>query len=124
MGLVEFILSRIFGYNIGLSMSDRDVRTITSNTGNYYISRDEVKAYRLEIRFSPACSATWAKSEAPPDSIHYIEDDRGTKYGTAVVPVDEFDEHYADMAPGKNIRLRACAKPPTGKKRCTNFVQL
>ncbi len=78
----------------------------------------------LPIRFSPTCQATWAKSEAPPNSTHYIEDDRGTRYGTAVVPVDQFSEHYADMAPGKDIKVRACAKPPSGDKRCTNFVQM
>lgn len=103
---------------------DRDVQTITSNIGNYRVNQDLVKAYRLEIRFSPACQATWAKSEAPPDSTHYLEDTQGKRYGTAVVPVDQFQEHYADMAPGKDIELRACAKPPLGKKSCTNFVQL
>lgn len=103
---------------------DQDVQTITSNIGNYRVSQNLVKAYRLEIRFSPSCQATWAKSEAPPDSTHYIEDDQGTKYGTAVVPVDQFEEHYADMAPGKNINIRACAEPPSGNKRCTNFVQM
>ena len=102
----------------------RDVQTITSNIGNYRVNQDLVKAYRLEIRFSPACQAAWAKSEAPPDSTHYLEDTQGKRYGTAVVPVDQFQEHYADMAPGKDIELRACAKPPLGKKSCTNFVKL
>lgn len=103
---------------------DKDAQTITSNIGNYRVSQDFVKAYRLEIRYSPACQATWARTEAPPDSTHYLEDDRGQKYGTAVVPVDQFQEHYADMGPGKNIRIRACAEPPQSEKRCTNFVRL
>jgi serine/threonine protein kinase len=102
---------------------DRDAQTITSNTGNYVLNR-KLKPYRLEIRHSPACNAVWAKSEAPYRSIHYIEDDQGKKYGSAIVPLDQWDEHYADMAPGKNIQVRACAKPPTGEKRCTNFVRL
>lgn len=32
---------------------DEDARTITSNTGNYLIAPDELKAYRLELRYSP-----------------------------------------------------------------------
>jgi serine/threonine protein kinase len=102
---------------------DRDAQTITSNTGNY-TQDHKLKPYRLEIRRSTACNAVWAKSEAPYRSIHYIEDDQGKKYGSAIVPVDQWDEHYADMAPGKNIQVRACAKPPTGEKSCTNFVHL
>lgn len=102
---------------------DRDAQTITSNTGNYVLDR-QLKPYRLEIRYSQKCNAVWAKSEAPYRSVHYIEDGQGKKYGTAIVPIDQWDEHYADMAPGKNIQVRACAKPLTGKKSCTNFVQL
>jgi hypothetical protein len=102
---------------------DRDAQTITSNTGNY-TQDHQLKPYRLEIRHSRACNAVWAKSEAHYRSIHYIEDDQGNKYGSAIVPVDQWDEHYADMAPGKNIQVRACAKPPTGEKSCTNFVHL
>ena len=37
---------------------------------------------------------------------------------------DGWSRHYADMAPGKDIKVRACAEPPLGEKRCTNFVQL
>ena len=103
---------------------DRDSQTITSDTGNYQVQQDLLKAYRLEIRFSPACQATWARTEAPPGSTHYIEDRQGTKYGKAVVPVDQWQRHYADMAPGKDIEIRACAKPAEGELKCTNFVQL
>lgn len=103
---------------------DLDSQTITSDTGNYAIADDLVKAYRLEMRFSPACQATWTRSEAPPDSTHYIEDERGQHYGKAIVPVDQWDRHYTDMAPGKDIKVRACAKPPQGETKCTNFVQL
>ncbi|MGL5833071.1 MAG: protein kinase domain-containing protein [Waterburya sp.] len=102
---------------------DRDAQTITSNTGNY-VFEQKLIPYRLEIRYSQKCNAVWAKSEAPYRSVHYIEDDQGKKYGTAIVPIDQWDEHYADMAPGKDIQVRACAKPPTGEKSCTNFVQL
>ena len=103
---------------------DRDSQTLTSNTGNYSIERDLLKAYRIEVRFSAACQSTWARSEAPVGSSHYIEDRQGTKYGSAVVPVDQWQRHYTDMAPGKKIQVRACADPPTGEKSCTNFVQL
>ncbi len=103
---------------------DRDAQTITSDTGNYQVSSNLLKAYRLEMRFSPTCQATWIRSEAPPGSTHYVEDRQGTKYGTAVVPVDQWQEHYADMGPGKNIEIRACAEPTTGKKKCTNFIKL
>jgi|GEM_PF-4211578 len=103
---------------------DRQVQTITSNIGNYQINPNKLKAYRLEIRFSNVCQATWVRSQAPVGSSHYIEDSQGKKYGTAIVPVDQWSEHYADMAPGKDIKLRACAEPTSGKKSCTNFVQL
>lgn len=90
----------------------------TSDTGNYGIATDLVKAYRLA-----ACQATWTRSEAPPDSTHYIEDEGGKQYGKAIVPVDQWERHYTDMAPGKDIKVRACAKPPQGEIKCTNFVQ-
>ena len=101
---------------------DEDAQTITSNIGNYRLGQD-LKAYRLEIRHSPRCEAVWARSEAPYRSSHYIEDSQGKKYGQVDVVKDRWDRHYADMAPGKNIRVRACAKPPASAKSCTNFVQ-
>ena len=102
---------------------DLDSQTITSDIGNYQIKPNVLKAYRLEIRYSPACQAAWARTEAPPGSTHYIEDRQGTKYGSAVVPVDQWEQHYADMAPAKDLQIRACAKPPQGNTKCTNFVQ-
>ena len=103
---------------------DLDSQTITSDTGNYAIATNLVKAYRLEMRFSPACQATWTRSEAPSNSTHYIEDEGGKQYGKAIVPVDQWERHYTDMAPGKDIKVRACAKPPQGETKCTNFVEL
>ena len=103
---------------------DKDAQTITSNTGNYQIAPHELKAYRLELRYSPSCNSTWARTEAPPDSQHYVEDRQGDLYGAAIVPVDEWDNHYTDMGLGKDVEIRACAKPPTGKVECTNFVRL
>ena len=102
---------------------DLDSQTITSDIGNYQTKPNILKAYRLEVRYSPACQAAWARTEAPPGSTHYIEDRQGTKYGSAVVPVDQWERHYADMAPGKDLEIRACAKPPQFQIKCTNFVR-
>lgn len=102
---------------------DRDSQTITSDTGNYQTKPNLLKAYRLEVRYSSTCQASWARTEAPPGSTHYIEDRQGTKYGSAVVPVDQWERHYADMAPAKDLEIRACAKPPQGETKCTNFVR-
>ncbi|MGL5943256.1 MAG: DUF2690 domain-containing protein [Waterburya sp.] len=102
---------------------DRDSQTITSNIGNYILGK-ELIAYRLEIRYSPKCNAVWARTEAPYRSSHYIEDNQGNIYGQAKVPRDGWNRHYADMAPGKDIKIRACAEPPLRKKECTSFVQL
>ena len=103
---------------------DLDSQTITSDIGNYQTKPNVLKAYRLEVRYSPNCQAAWARTEAPPGSTHYIEDRQGTKYGSAVVPVDQWERHYADMAPAKDVEIRACAKPPQGQTKCTNFVRL
>ena len=102
---------------------DRDSQTITSTIANYK-SDAELVAYRIEVRYSPKCEAVWARTEAPFQSSHYIEDKQGNIYGQANVIKDGWDRHYADMAPGKNIQIRACAKPPLGEKSCTNFVRL
>ena len=102
---------------------DRDAQTITSTIANYRLGEDRV-AYQIEIRYSANCSAVWARSEAPYRSSHYIEDKQGNIYGQANVIKDRWNQHYADMAPGKNIQVRAGAKPPSGEKGCTNFVQL
>jgi hypothetical protein len=81
-------------------------------------------AYRIEIRYSAICNAVWARSEAPYRSFHYIEDQQGNTYGKIDVIKDAWNRHYTDMAPGKDIKVRACAKPPLGEKRCTSFIQL
>lgn len=103
---------------------DQDMRTITSNTGNIRKSKNYLSAYRLELRYSQACVATWSKTEAPAGSNQYVEDRAGNKYGSAVIPVDEFKEHYADMGPGRGIEVRACVEPPKDSRTCTSFVKL
>lgn len=103
---------------------DQDMRTITSNTGNIRKSKNYLSAYRLELRYSQACAATWSKTEAPAGSTQYVEDRAGNKYGSAIIPVDEFDEHYADMGPGRDIEIRACVEPPKDPRTCTSFVKL
>ena len=102
---------------------DRDAQTITSTIANYKLG-NELMAYRIEVRYSPKCKAVWARTEAPYRSSHYIEDREGNIYGRADVIKDGWNRHYADMAPGENIQIRACAKPPLGEKSCTNFVRL
>ena len=102
---------------------DRDAQTITSTIANYKLGK-ELMAYRIEVRHSHRCEAVWARTEAPYRSSHYIEDKEGNIYGQADVIKDGWDRHYADMAPGKNIQIRACAEPPLSEKGCTNFVQL
>lgn len=102
---------------------DRDSQTITSNIANYQLGSDLI-AYRIEVRYSLNCQAVWARSEAPYSSSHYIEDKQGNIYGQVDIIKDGWNRHYADMAPGKDIEIRACAEPPLGEKSCTNFVQL
>ena len=102
---------------------DRDSQTITSNIANYRLGSDLI-AYRIEVRYSANCQAVWARSEAPYRSSHYIEDKQGNIYGQVDIIKDGWNRHYADMAPGKDIQIRACAKPPVGETGCTNFVQL
>jgi serine/threonine protein kinase len=103
---------------------DRDKQTITSNTGNIRRSKNYLAAYRMELRYSKACQAVWARDEAPAGSVHYVEDQNGKRYGTATIPVDAFKEHYSDMGPGLNISVRACVQPPKHSTTCTSFVQL
>jgi serine/threonine protein kinase len=101
-----------------------DKQTITSNTGNIRRSKNYLAAYRLELRYSKACQAVWARDEAPAGSVHYVEDQNGKRHGTATIPVDGFKDHYSDMGPGKNISVRACVQPPNHSTTCTSFVQL
>ena len=103
---------------------DQDMQTITSNTGNIKTSKNYLSAYRIELRHSKACGATWVKDTAPAGTVHYVEDRAGQRYGTATIPVDEFDEHYADMGPGRDVEIRACAEPPQNPVACTSFVKL
>lgn len=103
---------------------DRDKQTITSNTGNIRRSKNHLAAYRIELRYSKACQAVWARDEAPAQSVHYVEDQNGKRYGTATIPVDGFKDHYSDMGPGINTFMRACVEPPKNPKTCTSFVQL
>lgn len=101
-----------------------DVQTITSNVGNFRKSKNYLKAYKIELRYSKACQSTWARDEAPAKSVHYVEDQSGKRYGTSIIPVDGSPNHYSDMGPGQGTKVRACAKPPNEKVTCTSFVEL
>jgi len=103
---------------------DKDARTITSDDGNYQTAKNKIKTYRLELRYSAICNATWARTEAPADSIHYLEDRQGNKYGSTIIALDKWNRHYSDMGLGKGVGIRVCAEPPKGNIKCTNFVQL
>jgi serine/threonine protein kinase len=106
------------------NLCDQDMQTLTSNTGNIRKSKDILSAYRIQLRYSKACGATWVKDEAPAGSVHYVEDRAGQRYGSATIPVDEFDEHYADMGPGRDVEIRGCVQPPDNPVTCTSFVKL
>jgi serine/threonine protein kinase len=99
-----------------------DVQTLTSNVGNFRKSKNYLKAYRVELRYSKACQSTWVRDEAPAQSVHYVEDRSGRQYGTSTIPVDGNPNHYSDMGPGQGTKIRACAHPPKEKVTCTSFV--
>jgi serine/threonine protein kinase len=102
----------------------QDVQSITSNVGNFRQSKNYLKAYKIELRYSKACQSTWVRDESPAKSVHYVEDLLGKRYGTSIIPIDGNPNHYSDMGPGQGIKIRACAQPPSEKVTCTSFVQL
>jgi hypothetical protein len=95
-----------------------DTKTITSTAGNFLNSESKLTNFEVELRYSAKCDAGWSRSTAPSNSILYVEDPQGIKYGQYTIPNDGFSAHYSNMGPGK--QLRACIQLPDGKQICTD----
>jgi hypothetical protein len=100
---------------------DPDVKTIRE---------EKFKETKLQLRYSAKCDAAWSKGVVPPNSILYVEDDKGKKYGyykledgkPALVPNDGIPSpHYGNMGPGK--KLKACVQLPDNKHLCTKLAE-
>jgi len=98
---------------------DPDVKTIIE---------EKFKETKLQLRYSAKCDAAWSKGVVPPNSILYVEDDQGKKYGyykdskPALVPDDGIPSpHYGNMGPGK--KLKACVQLPDNKHLCTKLAE-
>ena len=88
---------------------DSKVETLTSKTTG---------GLTIELRYSPSCNASWAKSVVPVGSTLYVQDTKGQEFGHYIVPPDGImTAHYGNMGGGKE--LRACARLPNTQDVCT-----
>jgi hypothetical protein len=79
-----------------------------------------VQGIAIELRYSPACDASWAKANVPEGSILYVQDVAGHQFGHYTVPPDGITTaHYGNMGAGK--MLKACTKLPSSERVCTKL---
>ncbi len=88
---------------------DSKVETLTSKT---------TRGITVELRYSPSCNASWAKSIVPVGSTLYVQDIKGQEFGHYIVPPDGImTAHYGNMGVGKE--LKACVRLPNTQDVCT-----
>lgn len=88
------------------------------------VSSGKIKNMSIELRYSPACNASWSKANVPLGTILYVEDINGRRFGKFLVDkakVTDAKEYFGNMGPGKD--LKACAQLKNGEVICTSFPQ-
>lgn len=103
---------------------DKGVDTITSTVASFPELGEEFKNFRLEMRYSARCKASWLKSPQVIGATIYFEDKAGKRY----VPLNIMDDgikdaHFSNMFL-RDIESRGCIEYPGKKPQCTGFVKV
>ncbi|MDV3350952.1 DUF2690 domain-containing protein [Leptothoe sp. LEGE 181152] len=82
----------------------------------------QVEDIHIELRYSPKCNMTWARSTAPKGSEIFVVDLNKRQYGNYTIPADRYNQHYGDMGPG--FAAGACVYTLEGELLCTDLAAL
>jgi hypothetical protein len=101
---------------------DKGADTITSTIGSFPELRKDLKSFKVEMRYSARCKASWIKAPQVIGATIYFEDKAGKRYVPLEILNDGINEaHFTDMF-FRDIESRGCIEYPGKEPQCTGFV--
>lgn len=102
---------------------DKGADTLTSTVASFPELREELKNFKVEMRYSARCKASWIKTPQVIGATIYFEDKAGKRYVPLEILDDGINEaHFTDMF-FRDIESRGCIEYPGKKAQCTGFVK-
>ena len=102
---------------------DKGADTITSTVASFPELRKDLKNFKVEMRYSARCKASWIKAPQVIGATIYFEDKAGKRYVPLEILNDGINEaHFTDMF-FRDIESRGCIEYPGKKAQCTGFVK-
>ncbi|MEG4321345.1 MULTISPECIES: DUF2690 domain-containing protein [unclassified Microcoleus] len=103
---------------------DKGVDTITSTVASFPELGEEFKNFRLEMRYSARCKASWIKAPQLIGSTIYFEDKAGKRYESLKIMNDGIkDAHFTDMF-FTDTETKGCIEYPGKEPQCTGFIKI
>jgi len=102
---------------------DKGADTITSTVASFPELHKDLKNFKVEMRYSPRCKASWIKAPQVIGATIYFEDKAGKRYVPLEILNDGINEasYFTDMF-FRDIESRGCIEYPGKKAQCTGFV--
>lgn len=102
---------------------DKVADTITSTVASFPEVRKDLKNFKVEMRYSARCKASWIKAPQVIGATIYFEDKAGKRYVPLEILNDGINEaHFTDMF-FRDIESRGCIEYPGKKAQCTSFIK-
>ena len=102
---------------------DKGADTITSTVASFPEVRKDLKNFKVEMRYSARCKASWIKAPQVIGATIYFEDKAGKRYVPLEILNDGINEaHFTDMF-FRDIESRGCIEYPGKKAQCTSFIK-
>lgn len=102
---------------------DKGADTITSTVASFPELRKDLKNFKVEMRYSARCKASWIKAPQVIGATIYFEDKAGKRYVPLEILNDGINEaHFTDMF-FRDIESRGCIEYPGKKAQCTGFIK-
>jgi Protein of unknown function (DUF2690) len=103
---------------------DKGVDTITSTVASFPELGEEFKNFRLEMRYSARCKASWIKAPQVIGATIYFEDKAGKKYESLKIMNDGIkDAHFTNMF-FTDTETKGCIEYPGKEPQCTGFIKV
>jgi Protein of unknown function (DUF2690) len=102
---------------------DKGADTITSTVASFPELRNDLKNFKVEVRYSAKCKASWIRAPQVIGATIYFEDKAGKRYVPLEILNDGINEpHFTDMF-FRDIESRGCIEYPGKKAQCTGFIK-
>lgn len=103
---------------------DKGVDTITSTVASFPELGEEFKNFRLEMRYSARCKASWIKAPQVIGATIYFEDKAGKRYESLKIMNDGIkDAHFTNMF-FTDTETKGCIEYPGKEPQCTGFIKI